>query len=106
MLVDGDVAFKKSSTHLKEVLFKPKPGFTCKDWPDSKELNWFEKTLGHSDIYESYDTVCRIKINVHYEVSFNLSRDSPKRDVEKASIGKEVYLSKLLGMSFLGIFST
>lgn len=44
------------------LLFEPKPGFTCEDWPNAKELSWFSKLKfwhhDRFDLYRIFDTVC------------------------------------------------
>lgn len=50
----------------ENLIFKPKLGFTCKDWPGSEELSWFRKFFTHHR-YSISDTVCRIHAQVRYQ---------------------------------------
>lgn len=42
-----------SSTDLKELLFDPKPGFSCADWPQTRELSFSDKPLPRM-----FDEIC------------------------------------------------
>lgn len=63
-----------SDKHPEEFLFYPKPGFTCADWPESEELNWFSKFINPN--YKTSDKICSIPIRPNVEESFHWPKGS------------------------------